>query len=83
MAVEIITSRMPCEVFLSAYTAGKEELAIELAKEFKTLVWVEPERYIDMQNLGLHTYFTLDESAAWIFLNKASRDEEDLKSKKL
>ena len=69
MVLDVIGSHMPCEVFLQAYTAGKEELMIEIARKFETQVWVDEDRFKDLKELGLSEHFTLDRSVAWVFLN--------------
>lgn len=76
MTIETIKKHQPCDVYLSSYTAGKEELFIEIAKHFKTQVWVAEDRFKDMEILGFSKYFTLDESIAWIFLNRFVFDED-------
>lgn len=77
MAFEVIDKHVPCDVYISSYTAGKEELFVEIAKKYKSKIWVSKERYKDLEILGLDPYFTLDESVAWIFLNRFGKDEED------
>ena len=72
MAIQTISKHIPCDVYIKAYTAGKEELLIGIAKHFNTRVVCGEERYEDMKLVGLEQYFTLDESTSWIFLNKLS-----------
>lgn len=81
MAIEIIDQNMPCEVYFSAYTAGKEELMIEISKKYKTRVWVDENRFKDMKSLNLSKYFTLDESECWIFLNRLNDIDEEVNAK--
>ena len=76
MVIESIDKNMPCDVYFTSYTAGKEELFIEVAKKYKTKVWVESTRFRDLQLLGFSQYFTLDESQAWIFLNRFYNDDD-------
>jgi hypothetical protein len=75
MVLDIIEKHLPCEVFLQAYTAGKEELLIEISQRFDTQVWVDEDRFTDMKQLGLAEYFTLDKSVAWVFLNLCPSDD--------
>ena len=75
MCFELIDKNLPCEVYVSSYNAGKEELLIELSIKFNTRVWCSENRYKDMMCIGMNKYFTIDESEAWIFLNRLSDDE--------
>lgn len=75
MVIDIIERHLPCEVFLQAYTAGKEELLIEVSRRFQTQVWVDEDRFTDMRELGFSEYFTLDKSVAWVFLNLCPSDD--------
>ena len=77
MTFEVIDKNIPCDVYISSYSAGKEELFIEISKKYNTKIWVEKSRFVDLEILGLVKYFTLDESNAWIFLNRFNFDEED------
>lgn len=77
MAFECIDKSLPCDVYFGSYTAGKEELFIEVAKRYNTQIWVDQARFRDMEILGFSKYFTLDESTAWVFLNRFAWDEED------
>lgn len=83
MVFECIDKNMPCDVYFSSYTAGKEELFVEVAKHYGAKIWVDHGRFMDMEIIGLSKYFTLDESSTWIFLNRFAWDEEDEQKDKL
>jgi hypothetical protein len=82
MAIEVIEQNKPCDVYIKAYTAGKEELLIGIARHFDTRIVCSTERLEDMKLIGLDKYFTLDESDYWIFLNKL-HDSDQTKNDKL
>lgn len=77
MTVECIKKHQPCDVYISSYSAGKEELFVEVAKTFGTRIWVSKDRFRDLELLGLSQHFTLDDSQAFIFLNRFGKDEDD------
>lgn len=77
MAFECIDSNLPCDVYIGSYSAGKEELFVEIAKKYNTKIWVDNARFRDLEIIGLSKFFTLDESQAWIFLNRFNWDDND------
>ncbi len=77
MAVDVINKNIPCDVYFISYTAGKEELFVEVARKFNTRMWCSKERYRDLHALGFGQYFTVDTSEAWMFLNLIHTDDQD------
>ena len=77
MVTDLIDANSPCDVYLSSYTAGKEELFVECAKKYSTRVWVSADRFEDLHALGFSHYFTLDESEAFIFVNRLAHDDDE------
>jgi DNA cross-link repair 1B protein len=64
---QIVESHRKFRVFLFAYLLGKEEVFINLAKEFQTLIVVDEERYKKIKLMDLEPdLFTTDENAGWI-----------------
>lgn len=62
---------MPCDVYISTYNLGKEEILLELSEHFKTKIIVNEERYKDVIALGFSVKnFSTDEKDGWIFCKK-------------
>lgn len=62
---------MPCDVYISTYNLGKEEILVELSEYFKTKIVVNEERYKDVIALGFSVnHFSTDENDGWIFCKK-------------
>ena len=54
-----------------AYTIGKEEIAVELAKHYNTKIVVDKNRYMNMQVLDYHKdLFTLNPKEGFIQLSR-------------
>lgn len=77
---------MPCRVKMFAYTIGKEEIAVELAKHYKTKIIADKNRYMNMQILNYHPdLFTLDPAEGFIYLDKginSAKNREKIKDGK-
>lgn len=43
--IKIIQNNQPCDVYISTYNLGKEEILVQLAELFKTKIVVDEERY--------------------------------------
>ena len=66
---KIIDKNLPCRVKMFAYTIGKEEIAVQLARHYKTKIVVGPQRYKNMISLNFHPeMFTTNESQGFIHL---------------
>lgn len=79
MVMDLIDANIPCDVHLSSYTTGKEELFIEIAKKYNTKIYATKDRYDDLTLLGFGEHFTLDENEAFIFLNRLNLEDEEAK----
>jgi DNA cross-link repair 1B protein len=67
----IISINQPCDVYISTYNLGKEEILVQLAKVFKTKIVVDQERYKDVISLGFdEKYFTTKIDQGWIYCMK-------------
>jgi len=69
--INIIEDNLPCDVYISTYNLGKEEILVELSEHFKTKVVVEPERYRDIVCMDFKPEnFTINVEEGWIFCKK-------------
>lgn len=69
--INIIEDNLPCDVYISTYNLGKEEILVELSEHFKTKVVVEPERYRDIICMDFKPEnFTVNVEEGWIFCKK-------------
>jgi hypothetical protein len=66
-----------------SYTIGKEEIAVELAKHYKTKIVVDKNRYLNMTVLDYHKeLFTLNPEEGFIHLTRGintSKEKEKIK----
>lgn len=63
----IVESHKSFRIFVFAYLLGKEEVFINLAKDFETLIVVDEERYKKLQLMDLEPeLFTTDPTKGWI-----------------
>ncbi|TNV81426.1 hypothetical protein FGO68_gene16207 [Halteria grandinella] len=63
----IVESHKSFRIFVFAYLLGKEEVFINLAKDFETLIVVDEERYKKLQLMDLEPeLFTTDTTKGWI-----------------
>lgn len=78
--MHIIDENKPCDVYISTYNLGKEEILVELAEHYKTKVIVSPDRYKDIlaMDCDISKFSTRDEDG-WIFVkrwkDKNTKDE--------
>ncbi|XP_053103451.1 5' exonuclease Apollo [Hemicordylus capensis] len=63
---EVIRAHPDHLVKIGTYSLGKESLLVELAREFKTWIVVNPEKLELVRLLGLEDVFTSEEEAGWI-----------------
>lgn len=69
--IGIIEDNLPCDVYISTYNLGKEEILVELAKHFKTKIVVNNERYKDIICMDFKPeMFTVKPEEGWIFCVK-------------
>ena len=69
--VRIIDDNKPCDVYVSTYNLGKEEILVELAQRFSTKVIVNQERYKDVLSLGFSPeHFSTNEEDGWIYCKR-------------
>lgn len=67
----IIDTNKPCDVYISTYNLGKEEILIELADYYNTRVVVSEERYKDLLAMDVDvTKFSTRNEDGWIFVKK-------------
>lgn len=69
--ISIIDQNKPCDVYISTYNLGKEEILIELAEHYNTRVVVSAERYKDLlaMEVDIEKFSTKNEDG-WIFVKK-------------
>lgn len=67
---KIINKNRNCCVKMFAYTIGKEEIAVELAKHYNTKIVVDKNRFMNMKTLDYHPdLFTLSSKEGFIHLS--------------
>ena len=65
--VDIVSNHNKYRVYVFSYNLGKEEVFINLAKEFETLIVVDEDRYRKIQLMDLSPeLFTTDPKQGWI-----------------
>lgn len=61
-----------------SYTIGKEEIAVELARHYRTKVVVDKNRYLNMQALGFHLdLFTLNPEEGFLHLTRGINTKKE------
>ena len=69
--IHIIDINKPCDVYISTYNLGKEEILIELAEHYGTKVVVSDERFKDLLAMGVDvSLFSTRDEDGWIFVKK-------------
>ena len=64
---EIVRNHKDFRVFVFGYLLGKEEVFVNLAKDFETLIVVDEDRYRKIELIDLHPeIFTTDPELGWI-----------------
>ncbi|CAK94931.1 unnamed protein product (macronuclear) [Paramecium tetraurelia] len=82
MLCEIIDKNPNNRVFLCVDSVGKEELMVELAKHYDTVIVVNEQRYEIVTAMNFYVeYFTLDKTQGWIEVIRKGEVEERLKDK--
>lgn len=69
--IHIIDTNKPCDVYISTYNLGKEEILIELADYYNTKVVVSEERFKDLLAMDVDvSKFSTKDDDGWIFVKK-------------
>ena len=69
--INIIRISQPCDVYISTYNLGKEEILVQLAEVFNTKIVVDEERYKDVMSLDFSDkHFTTKIDQGWIYCKK-------------
>ena len=69
--IHIIDMNKPCDVYISTYNLGKEEILVELAQHYNTKVVVSEERFKDLLAMGVdEKMFSTNDEDGWIFVKK-------------
>lgn len=79
--IHIIDENKPCDVYISTYNLGKEEILLELANHYNTRVVVSEERFKDLLAMDVDiSRFSTREDDGWIFVKqwKNKKTKEDM-----
>lgn len=69
--IHIIDNNKPCDVYISTYNLGKEEILVELADYYNTKVIVSEERFKDLLAMDVDvSKFSTKDNDGWIFVKK-------------
>lgn len=82
MMKEIIDKNENCRIFLCVDSVGKEELMVQLAQHYKTLIVVNEQRYEIIQAMNYYRdHFTTKKDEGWIEVIRKGEVGERLKEK--